>query len=306
MASRYYGANQRPIIVRRSRRQPRLQRGINQQWKIAYADFATAMMAFFMLLWLMSHSEKVSLQGLADYFAPSNATMSNSSGAGSILAGASLGPDGAKSSGAYNPDELSANPSHRDALGYGTRDRRDRHVNERASALDRARTKRLRTAMRKSPILSAAQSRLLVENAPEGTRIELIDDAKKPMFDIGAGTPNAHGRLLIAELAQELARHSERIAIAAHTDNQGAPAKNWQLSAERALAARDIFARAGIENDRFFEVTGRAASEPLYPDEPGRAENRRLTVILMNEASPAPSRLAPITDAPFKTGPASQ
>ena len=291
MASRYIGANQRPVIVRRARTPPRRVHQINQQWKIAYADFATAMMAFFMLLWLMSHSEKVSLQGVADYFAPSNATMSNSSGAGSILSGAALGPDGAKSSGAYNPDTLSAIPAHRDALGYGTTSARDRHENSRRGASDR-RADRLRTVLTRAPVLAAAHDRLIVTADPDGTRIELTDSADRSLFDVGDAQPNAYGRQLLQTLAAELMGERQRIAIAAHTDATGADAANWELSARRALAARVIMAAAGLTPDRFAEVTGMAASDPLYPIQPNRPENRRLSLVLLDEAPAAPGRLA--------------
>ncbi len=291
MPARAYATNQRPVIRRRARRAPRRAHHVNQQWKIAYADFATAMMAFFMLLWLMSHSEKVSLQGVADYFAPSNATMSNSSGAGSILAGAALGPDGAKSSGAYNPDMLAALPSHRDALGYGTSNRKDQYSGAARAEAER-KAKRVRTALADAPLLAAAQDRMTIEATPEGTRIELTDNARVSMFAVGATTPNAYGRSLIADVARRLAAERQRIAISAHTDGTGSEAANWRLSSERALAARDIMAAAGVDANRFAEVTGKAAAFPLFPSDPYRAENRRLTIILLDEPSPAPDKLA--------------
>ncbi|MGB3723905.1 MAG: flagellar motor protein MotB [Pacificimonas sp.] len=291
MHARSFAHNQRPIIRRRARRTHRRARHVNQQWKIAYADFATAMMAFFMLLWLMSHSEKVSLQGVADYFAPSNATMSNSSGAGSILAGAALGPDGAKSSGAYNPDMLAALPSHRDALGYGTSETRDQHSNAAHAAAER-KAKRVRTALADAPLLAAAQDRLKIDATMAGTRIELTDNARVSMFETGAVTPNAYGRSVLTALGGRLATERQRIAIAAHTDGTGSDPANWRLSSGRALAVRDLMARAGVDANRFAEVSGKAAAFPLFPMNPLRAENRRVTILLLDEPSAAPDKLA--------------
>ncbi|MEM8826060.1 MAG: flagellar motor protein MotB [Pseudomonadota bacterium] len=297
MPSPYYGANQRPVIRRRARRAPPRARHINQQWKIAYADFATAMMAFFMLLWLMSHSEKVSLQGVADYFAPSNATMSNSSGAGSILAGAALGPDGAKSSGAYNPDMLAAIPAHRDALGYGTTQAKDKTSGANAagaSADTDANAERLQAAIMRAPDLAAmrAGDALRIAPTPAGARIDLSDTAERPLFAAGDGEPNAYGRRMIAALATELIGDRRRLAIAAHTDASGNRAGNWALSTARALAVRRIMVASGNGADRFAEIAGRADADPVYPLDPMRPENRRVTILMLDEVPAAPARLA--------------
>ena len=287
MASRYFRSinNARPIIVRRARRAPREFRPVNAQWKVAYADFATAMMAFFMLLWLMSTSEKVSLQGLADYFAPSPATISSSSGSGSVLAGAALGPDGAKSNGSFNPDLLSAIPRQRAALGYGASDDNEKHAAERAAAVAAtAYASDLRTALAETPALSLLTEQVIVEPTEDGVRIQLMDSAARPMFRSGTAEPYPHAAALLRAVAAKIGRLPTRVAIEGHTDNRTAAATtNWQLSADRAVAARRILAAAGMSEDRFAAVSGRAASDPLFPDEPARAENRRITIILLNE-----------------------
>lgn len=287
MASRYLRAppNARPIIVRRARRAPREFRPVNAQWKVAYADFATAMMAFFMLLWLMSTSEKVSLQGLADYFAPSPATISSSSGSGSVLAGAALGPDGAKASGSFNPDLLAAIPRQRSALGYGTaRDPNERASEKASAAAAAAYADDMRTALAASPELSLLTEQVIVEPTRDGVRIQLVDTEMRPMFRAGSATPYPYAVALLGTAAIKIARLPSRIAVEGHTDSRTAAAtSNWQLSADRAVSARRILAAAGVSEDRFAEVSGRAASEPLYPDDPERAENRRITIILLNE-----------------------
>jgi chemotaxis protein MotB len=286
MASRYFRnlQNSRPVIVRRARRAPREFRPVNAQWKVAYADFATAMMAFFMLLWLMSTSEKVSLQGLADYFAPSPATISSSSGSGSVLAGAALGPDGAKANGSFNPDLLSAIPHQRAALGYGSREQSDRHASERAAKAAAAYASDMRTALAATPELARLTDQVIVEPSRDGVRIQLVDTAARPMFRTGTAEPYPYAAALLQSVAGKIAALPSRIAVEGHTDDRAAVAtSNWQLSADRAVAARRILAAAGVPEDRFAEVTGRAASEPLYPDAPERAENRRITIVLLGE-----------------------
>lgn len=290
MASRYFRANHntRPIIMRRSRRAPRQFRPTNAQWKVAYADFATAMMAFFMLLWLMSTSEKVSLQGLADYFAPSPATISASSGSGSVLSGAAIGPDGAKANGSFNPDMLSAVPRQRATLGYGSQDndegRQAANVAETATIADQ-----MRTALAATPDLAALTDQVMFESADEGIRIQMVDSNARPMFRSGGAEPHPYTAAMLRTVAARIGRLPNRIAIEGHTDSAGGGG-NWKLSADRAVAVRDILASAGVPADRFAAVAGRAASEPLYPEAPLRAENRRITIILLNEPPAADPR----------------
>lgn len=298
MASRYFRVNHnaRPVIIRRARRTPREFRPVNAQWKVAYADFATAMMAFFMLLWLMSTSEKVSLQGLADYFAPSPATISSSSGSGSVLAGAALGPDGAKANGSFNPDLLSAIPRQRAALGYGASTSSKERAADAAATAAAIYADQMRTALAATPELAQLTDQVIFEPTDEGVRIQLVDTGARPMFRSGTAQPYPYATALFRATASKIARLPSRIAVEGHTDSKTAAAtSNWQLSADRAVAVRRILAGAGVPEDRFAEVSGRAASEPLYPDAPERAENRRITIILLNEppaAAPAFGRRA--------------
>lgn len=286
MASRYFRnlQNTRPIVVRRARRAPREFRPVNAQWKVAYADFATAMMSFFMLLWLMSTSEKVSLQGLADYFAPSPASISSSSGSGSVLAGTALGPDGAKANGSFNPDLLSATPRQRAALGYGSSNRSDSKADDATAASANTIASEMRTALAVTPELALLTDQVIVEPSNEGVRIQLLDSSARPMFRTGTADPYPYARTLLAKVAARIGALPTRIAVEGHTDNRaGVATSNWQLSADRAVAARRILATNGVSDDRFAAVAGRAASEPLYPDDPSRAENRRISIILLNE-----------------------
>lgn len=270
---------------------------VNAQWKVAYADFATAMMAFFMLLWLMSNSEKVSLQGLADYFSPSNATMSNSSGAGDVLGGTSLGPDGGKSQGSRIPDNLAPAPRSVGTRGFGTEAQPAplSEANAPAAVLvaDPALIKAeaaVRTALSVTPELVRLRDSIVVEQTPEGLRIQLTDTAARPMFAQGSAEPNGPARVALGRLGQVLARQPQRLVIQGHSDSlsAGAQTSNWALSAARADAARQIFAAQGVANLRIAEVAGRADTDPLYPMAPERPENRRITVILLREAPPVP------------------
>jgi chemotaxis protein MotB len=256
MASRPFRtvANARPVIRRRARQAPRGVRPVNVQWKVAYADFATAMMAFFMLLWLVSSSEKVSLQGIADYFTPSAALTSG--GAEPIL----LAPG----------DTARA----------------------RADALLRD----IRTAFAADPDLAPLADNVLLEPSADGIHIQLTDTALRPMFAEGSAEPLAPEAF--RAVAAQIGRLPHRIAIEGHTAGEG---DAWQLSARRAVSVRDILAATGVPADRFAAVTGRAASQPLLPDAPARPENRRITIILLDEP-PALAPRAAMQATPSQTG----
>lgn len=254
MANRHFrnAVNARPVIRRRARRTPRGVRPVNVQWKVAYADFATAMMAFFMLLWLISTSEKVSLQGIADYFTPSLAASQTGAAADGDVAAASGGPE---------PLPIAA--SERDRA--------------RAEALLRD----IRTAFAADPDLAPLADNVILEPTRDGVHIQLTDTAAQSMFASGSAVPLAPAADAFRAVAARIGRMPNRIAIEGHTG--GAEGDAWRLSADRAVAVRDLFARAGVPADRFAAVTGRAASEPLLPDAPARPENRRVTIILLDE-----------------------
>ncbi len=282
----------RTIYLRRKPRPVHGQRrSHNAQWKVAYADFATAMMAFFMLLWLMSNSEKVSLQGLADYFAPSNATMSNNSGSGQILDGAAIGPDGAKANGSRQPDHLSTTPRLHDQLGYGSSSLPDQSTSMKDQA-EQARAERdLRAALVATPQLARLRDQVMLERTPQGLRIQITDTANRPMFKAGRADPLPHAQQVLAQVATTLARQPQRIIIQGHTDRiaAGPGLSNWDLSVARANAARRILTAAGVPDSRIAEVSGHAAAAPLFPDSPERAENRRITLLLLNEQPATPA-----------------
>jgi chemotaxis protein MotB len=279
MASRFVRAqgNARPIVMRRARRLPREFRPVNAQWKVAYADFSTAMMAFFMLLWLLSAAKEGSLEGLADYFNPSRADISSSSGAGSVLSGASpIGAPGARASGAFDSGLLAAvPPAERGDDGLEA-------AREAAAAYE----KDMRAALAETPETAPLAGQVLFEPTPEGVRIQLVDSAHRPLFRPRTAEPYPYAKRLFRTLAGKIARLPTRIAVEGHTVGTGD--SSWRLSAERALAVRSILASGGVSADRFAAASGRGPSEPLYPDATQSPENTRITVLLLNEPPAAP------------------
>ena len=272
-------------------------------WKVAYADFVTAMMAFFLLMWLINTTTPEQKRGIADYFAPASVSPANS-GSGAPLAGTAPGDDGVQGSGDSSmrqrlaPTAPQMNDRDRQQSPEGSPEAVESESDVTASALAEAQQRRdaaqlhsaamsLRQAMQDMPELAELSNHIIVDETPEGLRIQLIDQEGRPMFNPGSTQPNERAVTLLRAVARIADRLPNRLSIAGHTDSapsQGGDYTNWELSADRANAARAVLQAAGISDDRIYEVRGKAGSEPLYPDDPYMAGNRRISVVLLREA----------------------
>ena len=272
-------------------------------WKVAYADFVTAMMAFFLLMWLINTTSPQQKRGIADYFAPASVSQSTS-GSGGILAGTALGEDGVKSNGSASAiDQLApqAPPNPKDSgqsstqAGGSTDSTTDQTAKDALAKHDDAElqsaAQSLRQAMQQMPELAELSKQVLIDQTPEGLRIQLIDQEGRSMFDAGASRPNDRAKLLLRAVAKIAANLPNRITIAGHTSASATGVKaagDWSLSSGRADASREILQQAGIDADRIYQVSGKAASDPLFPDDPTLPGNRRITVVLLHEAPVLP------------------
>ncbi|MBA4802712.1 MULTISPECIES: flagellar motor protein MotB [Euryhalocaulis] len=280
-------------------------------WKVAYADFVTAMMAFFLLMWLINTTTPEQKRGIADYFAPASVSPSQS-GSGGVLGGTSIGEDGAKGSGASSVIEQLApkarqrtNEEQRQA-GVGDNQGADApEVSQ--SAEDRARAIReaaafesaemsLRQAMQDMPELAELSKHLIIDETPEGLRIQIVDQEGRPMFEPGSAEPHERARTLLRAVGEIAARLPNRVSVSGHTDSSVSPNPaytNWELSSDRANASRRMLQSAGLPGDRVYQVTGKAGSEPLFPDDPYQAGNRRISITLLREAPVLPPGYQP-------------
>jgi len=270
-------------------------------WKVAYADFVTAMMAFFLLMWLINTTDIEQKRGIANYFAPASVSESES-GSGSIFGGSSLGEDGSQGSGSASIIERLA---PRQTASGEDEDAQGGSENEDAlsqSSLERALARReaaefasaeqsLRQALQDMPELAELSRHLIIDNTPEGLRIQLVDQEGRSMFEPGSVQPNERAMVLLRAVTDVVTRLPNRISISGHTDASPAPVSgpsNWELSAARANAARAVMQQSGLSEDRIAEVRGKAGAEPLFPDDPYLPGNRRLSVVLMREAPVLP------------------
>lgn len=293
-------ADQRPIIIKKIIKGGHGHHG--GAWKVAYADFVTAMMAFFLLMWLINTTSPEQKRGVADYFAPASVSESTS-GAGGILGGTALGKEGSKSKGSSDViEELapsSRNPNDGDskegAKAQSVEDATEAELREALEKKDSAAfasaAQSLRQALQDMPELAELSKNIIIDQTPEGLRIQLVDQEGRSMFNQGQTQPNDRAKLLLRAISKVINQLPNRISIYDHTSASpgGAKAENdWLLSGGRADASRRILQIAGVDADRIYQVSGKAASEPLYPDDPMLPGNRRIAIVLLREAPVLP------------------
>ena len=275
-------------------------------WKVAYADFVTAMMAFFMLLWLLNVAPPETLAGLADYFSPTTAAVMGRTGSNAVNAPAS-NATGSNPSPMVAISKQGPPPSGQDTgkkqgsqeEGGGDPDFQNRRmaemIKEREDLSFEAMQDQLQLAIQASPQLSEHSDQLIMEITEDGMKIQLIDKDRRAMFRSGTAELYDYARAILSEIGKSVQNLPNRISVLGHTDgggfNAGGDYGNWELSADRANSARRTVFDSGISNDRFSEVIGKASTDPLYPDAPSRSENRRITILLLREAPVVPPAL---------------
>ncbi|WP_374763606.1 flagellar motor protein MotB [Yunchengibacter salinarum] len=287
-------------------------------WKVAYADFTTAMMAFFMLLWLLNVAPPETLEGLADYFSPTSAATSGRTGAKAIntpkddalgsnpspvvaISKPGPPPEGSTEGSKSGAEVDSATDPAKDVSGPGkganeaAQDRmeeisaRIRQQEDRAFDALKA---DLRIAMQESTVLKDHADQLIFEVTDDGMKIQLVDKDNRAMFERGGAELYDYARQMIARVSSEVQDIPNRISVEGHTDAGTFVGPEdytkWELSADRANAARRVLADSGVSRDRFSQVVGKADTDPLYPDRPSRTENRRITIMVLREAPVVP------------------
>jgi chemotaxis protein MotB len=300
-------SGERPIIIKR------IKKGgggghHGGAWKVAYADFVTAMMAFFLLMWLINTTSPEQKRGIADYFAPASVS-ETTSGAGGILAGTALGNDGAKQNGSQSIVQ-DASPDSRHPNDGKSKDGAKSNSNEQQS-IDQARqdlakreaaafasaAQSLRQALQDMPELAELSKNIIIDQTPEGLRIQLVDQEGRSMFNTGTAVPNDRAKILLRAIAKIINQLPNRISIYGHTSaspGAGGNAKaDWPLSQARADVSRNILESAGVDDDRVYQVSGKATKDPLYPDDPTLPGNRRIAIVLLREAPVLPPDRGP-------------
>lgn len=333
-------------------------------WKVAYADFVTAMMAFFLLMWLLNATTEEQRSGLADYFAPTNLFGRSASGSGQPFGGKTPNDDGTSTSSDGSPqvvkgprppqqdveeddadtparppmmratldeavDSPDAQPDGRAAKaaaqqGQGrqvlarggdyaaarltpspnqdaaTQEALRREANQddaqrESRALEQAGAQ-LRNAIQSDPALREIAGQLMIDSTPQGLRIQVVDDERRPMFALGSAAPNRRVRDLMQKVVPVLAGLSNAITIAGHTDShtyRGQEKGNWELSADRANATRRLLLESGLADGRIRSVTGNADRDLMMPADPFNPVNRRITMVVLRNAGAEAGQATP-------------
>jgi chemotaxis protein MotB len=282
-------------------------------WKVAYADFVTAMMAFFLLLWLLNAVSQEQLEGISDYFAPITTTKSTSGGQG-MLQGRTIDAQGVYNSSerraglldqtvaidAGNSDVSAVDGNSQIVEGSLPEEQFQKMLKEREDRQFKEAEAELRKAIAADLDLRPLANSLLIDNTAEGLRIQILDQDGLPMFPRGSPEMYAHTRRLLEQVARVVKPLPQAIAITGHTDATryatDSVYSNWELSSDRANAARRMLAQFGVGEPRVARVVGMAATEPLKPRDPENPGNRRLSLVLIrgsgNGTAGAPANTA--------------
>ncbi len=270
-----------PIIIKRVKKGGHAAHG--GAWKIAYADFVTAMMAFFLLMWLLGSTTEGDKKGIADYFAsPLKVAMFGGSGAGDashVIKGG--GQDLTRQTGQVKGGDVEAK---RSTINL-------RALKEEQRRAERTRLQELKQkveeVLAENPRLAALGGQIRLDMTREGLRIQIVDEGNRPMFDSGSAVVKPYMRELLQELGAVLTEVPNRLTLEGHTDalpfsggDRGY--SNWELSADRANASRRELVAGGLPEARMLRVQGLAASKLLDENAPQSPVNRRISIIVMN------------------------
>ena len=274
--------SQQPIVVKRIKKGGGGHHG--GAWKIAYADFVTAMMAFFLLMWLLGSTTQGDLKGIADYFStPLKVAMAGGSGSGdssSVIQGG--GEDLTRAHGQVKKGDIEA---------------QKRNINLQALKADfekreAARLESLKGDLEKmidaTPSLRQFKNQMLLDLTSEGLRIQIVDEKNRPMFDSASSELKPYTKQILREIGAALNKVDNRISLSGHTD--AAPYAggdkgfgNWELSTNRANASRREMVAGGMEDAKIMRVVGLASTVLYDKGDPFNPINRRISIIVMNK-----------------------
>ncbi|MBT0569534.1 flagellar motor protein MotB [Curvibacter sp. CHRR-16] len=277
------GKKLQPIIIKRVKKGGHAAHG--GAWKIAYADFVTAMMAFFLLMWLLGSTSEGDKKGISDFFqAPIKVALMGGPGAG---ASSSLIPGGGKditeTVGQCKKTE-NADKRGRDSEQEKKRSLRAQRDSQNLSKL----ASKIAASFSNNPKMAEFLSQIRLQITPDGLLIQIVDDQKRPMFDSGSATVKPYMQAILQEIGSALAEVDNRISLDGHTDKAGyANASrgysNWELSSDRANASRRELIVGGMPLEKIARVVGMGDSQLLEPHDPLAPVNRRISILVMTK-----------------------
>src|ERR1035437_7410840 len=277
----------RPIVIKRIKKVAAGHHG--GAWKLAYADFVTAMMAFFLLMWLLGSTANGDLKGIADYFLnPLKVGMSGGSGAGdatSILKGG--GKDLTSTSGQVRNGEVESkkkSPALKDTKAEDLRKEFEKREKVSLDELKGSIEKLIDT----NSMLRQFKNQLLIDVTPEGLRIQIIDEQNRPMFDTSSAELKPYSKVILREIGRALNAVPNKVSFSGHTDAAqfGGGEKgfsNWELSSNRANASRREMIAGGMDENKVLRVVGLSSTVLFDKNDPLSSANRRINVVVLNK-----------------------
>lgn len=271
---------QRPIVIKRIKKVAGGHHG--GAWKIAYADFVTAMMAFFLLMWLLGSSTKAKLEGISEYFkTPLKVALSGGSSVAntdSILVGG--GEDFTRQEGQVLKGVV-----------------KEEKVDEKTKKVLRERAERIRLeglkkkieqAIEANPSLKKFENQLLLDITTDGLRIQIVDEQNRPMFALGKAELQPYTKTILREIGKMLNDVPNKISLSGHTDAKPFPSgdkgfSNWELSADRANTSRRELVAGGMDTDKVLKVVGLSSAVLFDRNDAFNPINRRISIVVMNE-----------------------
>ena len=276
--------DQQPIIVKRIKKGGGGAHG--GAWKIAYADFVTAMMAFFLLMWLLGSTAKGDLKGIADYFqTPLKVAMLGGSGSGDAT---SLVPGGGTDlTREHGQKKAGETDDRRRTMNLKEKDLRDEFERIEKQRLENLK-QRLEALIDANPILSQFKKQLLIDMTTEGLRIQIVDEKNRPMFDTASSELKPYTKVILREIGNALNGVENRISLSGHTDATPYAGGekgfgNWELSTNRANASRRELLAGGMKEGKTLRVLGQSSTVLFDDKDPYAASNRRIAIIVLNK-----------------------
>lgn len=278
-------SDEQSIIIKRLNKCPHVAHG--GAWKIAFADFMTATAAFFLMLWVLGGTNDEEMKAMAEFFRDptviesSPMTLVESKEAGRT-SDAMIDMGGFK-------DSPKGEEGDEDGSGK---------AQEKAQM--EAMKLELEQKISESESLNELKEQLKIDVTPNGLQVQILDDRKRPMFGSGVDLPKEYASKLLREVGKVLSTTNNKISIAGHTDSSGyhdsSEYTNWELSADRANAARRLLLDGGVNPDRMAQAVGMADTVPFDKENPYNPRNRRISIIVLNKE--AEERLRSLSEAP--------
>lgn len=274
--------SQRPIIVRRIKKHAHGHHG--GAWKIAYADFVTAMMAFFLLMWLLGSTSKGDLSGISEYFSqPMKVALLGGEGSGdatSLIKGG--GKDLTRKAGQENKANMPAKKKTKDPEAG-----KAEAIRQEKAKLEELKIK-FEKKIESQSFLKQFKKQIMIDITAEGLRIQIMDEKNRPMFNIGSAQLQPYAKEILSEISKVLNDVPNTISLSGHTDatpysggDRGY--SNWELSADRANACRRELVGGGIEDGKILRVVGLGSAVLFDKTDPANPINRRISIIVMNK-----------------------